>query len=208
MSETDTAPLLRFFKALAHESRLRLLGFLAQRARTVQELAGLLGLTEPTTSHHLSLLRAAGLVSLRVDGNLHWYSFDPSELAPLAKSVLSRQNVAHWASETKVEVPDRLIRNYLEPDGRLRLIPAARKKRYPVLVWLAKHFDFDRRYREAEVNQILQTRHWDSATLRRELIGYRMLTREKGIYWRLPEAQWLAEGTNKTESNQLRGGEV
>jgi hypothetical protein len=191
MTETEIAPLLRFFKALAHESRLRLLGFLAQRARTVQELARLLGLTEPTTSHHLGLLREAGLVTLRVEGNLHWYDFQPSELAPLAKSVLSRQNVAHWAGEARAEKPDRLIQNYLEPDGRLRLIPAARKKRYPVLVWLASHFDFDRRYREAEVNEILQARHWDSATLRREMVGYKMLARDKGIYWRLPEGEWL-----------------
>jgi len=190
MTETEIAPLLRFFKALAHESRLRLLGFLAQRPRTVQELASLLGLTEPTTSHHLVLLREAGLVTLRVDGNLHWYDFQPSELAPLAKSVLSRQNVAHWAGEAREEKSDRLIQNYLESDGRLRLIPASRKKRYPVLAWLAGHFDLDRRYREAEVNQILQTRYWDSATLRRELIGYRMLAREKGIYWRLPEEEW------------------
>ena len=198
MTETEIAPLLRFFKALAHESRLRLLGFLAQRARTVQELAGLLGLTEPTTSHHLALLREAGLVSLRVEGNLHWYGFEPSELAPLAKSVLSRQNVANWAGEARAEKPDRLIRNYLESNGRLRLIPASRKKRYPVLAWLASHFDFDRRYREAEVNQILQTRYWDSATLRRELIGYRMLAREKGIYWRLPEEEWVkADGTSE-----------
>jgi hypothetical protein len=191
MAETEITPLLRFFKALAHESRLRLLGFLAQQPRTVQELADLLGLTEPTTSHHLALLREAGLVSLRVEGNLHWYDFEPSELAPLAKSVLSRQNVVRWAGEARVEKPDHLIQNYLEPDGRLRLIPASRKKRYPVLAWLAAHFDLDRRYREAEVNQILQTRYWDSATLRRELVGYRMLAREKGIYWRLPEKEWL-----------------
>jgi hypothetical protein len=201
MSETEIAPLLRFFKALAHESRLRLLGFLAQRPRTVQELARLLGLTEPTTSHHLGLLREAGLVTLRVEGNLHWYDFQPSELAPLAKSVLSRQNVAQWAGKARVEKPDRLIQNYLESDGRLRLIPASRKKRYPVLAWLAAHFDLDRRYREAEVNQILQTRYWDSATIRRELVGYRMLAREKGIYWRLPEDQWLrADGRGARQS--------
>ncbi len=192
MTDTEVASLLRFFKALAHESRLRLLGFVAQRERSVQELAGLLGLSEPTTSHHLALLHQAGLVGLRVEGNLHWYAFDPSKLAPLAKSLLSRQDVAEWSGAARTEVPDRLIQNYLEPDGRLRLIPAARKKRYPVLAWLANHFDFDRRYREAEVNQIFQTRHWDSATLRRELVGYRMLTREKGMYWRLPEEQWSA----------------
>jgi hypothetical protein len=191
MTETEVASLLRFFKALAHESRLRLLGFVAQRERSVQELAGLLGLTEPTTSHHLALLHQAGLVSLRVEGNLHWYAFEAAKLAPLAKSVLSRQDVARWAGEARTEAPDRLIQNYLEPDGRLRLIPAARKKRYPVLVWLAGQFDFDRRYREAEVNEILQARYWDSATLRRELVGYKMLARDKGIYWRLPEGEWL-----------------
>jgi hypothetical protein len=192
MTDTEVASLLRFFKALAHESRLRLLGFVAQRERSVQELAGLLGLSEPTTSHHLALLHQAGLVGLRVEGNLHWYVFDPSKLAPLAKSLLARQDVTQWSGTARTDAPDRLIQNYLEPDGRLRLIPAARKKRYPVLAWLANHFDFDRRYREAEVNQILQTRHWDSATLRRELVGYRMLTREKGVYWRLPEEQWSA----------------
>jgi hypothetical protein len=198
MTETDIASLLRFFKALAHQSRLRLIGFVAQHERSVQELAGLLGLSEPTTSHHLALLHQAGLVSLRVEGNLHWYAFEPSKLAPLAKSLLSRQDVAQWSGAARTDAPDRLIQNYLEPDGRLRLIPAARKKRYPVLAWLAAHFDSDRRYREAEVNQILQTRHWDSATLRRELVGYRMLTREKGMYWRLPEEQWLAmDGTKK-----------
>jgi hypothetical protein len=191
MTETDVASLLRFFKALGHESRLKLLGFVAQRDRTVQELAGLLGLSEPTTSHHLSLLRDVELVRLRPEGNLHWYAFEAEGLARLAKSLLSPQGVTRWATDAAEELPDRLIQNYLDPEGRLRQIPAARKKRYTVLAWLATHFDYDRRYREAEVNQIVQTRHWDSATLRRELVGYRMLARERGIYWRLPEEHWL-----------------
>jgi hypothetical protein len=191
MTETDVASLLRFFKALGHESRVKLLGFLAQRDRTVQELAGLMALSEPTISHHLSLLREAGLIQLRPEGNLHWYVFEPGGLARLAKSLLSRRGVAQWAGEAGKEAPGRTIQNYLEPDGRLRLIPASRKKRYPVLVWLAAHFDLGHQYREAEVNQILQTRYWDSATLRRELVGYRMLEREQGVYWRLPEQEWL-----------------
>jgi hypothetical protein len=193
MTEKEVASLLRFFKALGHESRVKLLGFLAQRDRTVQELAGLLALSEPTTSHHLSLLKEAGLVQLRPEGNLHWYAFESGELARQAKSLLSRREVAQWVGEAGKEPPGRVIRNYLEPDGRLRLIPASRKKRYPVLAWLANHFDSGHQYREAEVNQILQTRYWDSATLRRELVGYRMLARERGIYWRLPEEEWVSE---------------
>jgi hypothetical protein len=39
----------------------------------------------------------------------------------------------------------------------------------------------------------------NSATLRRELIGYRMLARAKGIYWRLPEEQ-----SSKVESEKAK----
>jgi DNA-binding transcriptional ArsR family regulator len=101
MTETDVASLLRFFKALGHESRLKLLGLLAQRERTVQELARLLGLSEPTTSHHLGLLRNLELVRLRPEGNLHWYAFDAGGLARLAKSLLSQHEIARWARSRK-----------------------------------------------------------------------------------------------------------
>lgn len=191
MSEIDVTSLLNFFKALGHESRLRMIGFLAQRDRTVQELAALLRLSEPTTSHHLSLLRKLGLTRLRPEGNLHWYSFEPAGLTQLAKSLLSRQTIAYWASQPLETPPEPVVQNYLERDGRLSQIPATRKKRRVILAWLAQQFDRDRRYLEAEVNQILQARHWDSATLRRELVGYRMLARDQGVYWRLPEDQWL-----------------
>jgi hypothetical protein len=55
-------------------------------------------------------------------------------------------------------------------------------------------FEADRRYPEAEVNAIIQEKHWDSATLRREMIGHRMLARDNGVYWRLPEAGWIEGG--------------
>jgi len=78
--------------------------------------------------------------------------------------------------------------------GQLKSIPASRKKRGAVLRWLMRDFESGRRYAEAEINDAIQTHHWDSATLRRELIGHRMLAREKQIYWRLPEAEWRAGG--------------
>ncbi|HTL88638.1 MAG TPA: DUF2087 domain-containing protein [Leptolyngbya sp.] len=33
----------------------------------------------------------------------------------------------------------------------------------------------------------------DTATLRRELIGYRRMQWENGVYWREPESQWRGE---------------
>jgi len=49
--------------ALADPSRILLLYALAERARTVNDLANDVGITQPTTSRHLKLLRERGLVS-------------------------------------------------------------------------------------------------------------------------------------------------
>jgi hypothetical protein len=84
----------------------------------------------------------------------------------------------------------RILANFLEGE-RLKVIPASRKKRWTVLRWLAQKFELDRNYSEAAVNEIIEHHHWDSATLRREMIGYRMLARAKGLYRRRPETEWL-----------------
>ncbi|BDA72231.1 hypothetical protein CAL7716_063970 [Calothrix sp. PCC 7716] len=67
---------------------------------------------------------------------------------------------------------------------RLKDIPATRKKRLVILKWLASHFDQGTNYSEAKVNEILKQFHPDCATLRREMIGYNLMQRESGIYWR------------------------
>src|SRR5262249_11840498 len=153
--------LLQFFKALAHESRLRLLGLLAQREHNVQELAALLDLKEPTISHHLAMLREIGLVSLRQDGNTHWYALEQKALAQLARAMLARDQLTLLAGQKGTEDEDRAVLNYLARDGRLKAFPASRKKRRPILAWLARHFEDGRRYSEAEVNEIIERRHHD-----------------------------------------------
>jgi predicted transcriptional regulator len=190
MSTVQTEELLKFFKALAHESRLKLLGLVAQREHSVQELAAAVGVSEPTASHHLAMLRDLGLVSRRTDGNTHWYAYVADALSRMAKQVLSRDGVARFADTPARNSPEAVVANYLGDDGKLTHIPAQRKKRYAVLSWLVRKFDEDRSYAEREVNELLQRYHWDSATLRREFIGYRMMEREKGIYRRLSDFDW------------------
>ena len=183
--------LLQLFKALANENRLRLIGILAAREHNVQELAALLSLKEPTVSHHLSMLRDAGLVILRQDGNTHWYGLERRTLARLPRSLLTREELAALAAGRAVPADsDRTVRNYLTADGRLKAFPATRKKRRPILVWLVRQFEEGRTYSEREVNELIERRHHDRETFRRELIGYRMLARKNGIYWRLPETDW------------------
>lgn len=51
MEKAQFQTLLNFFKVLANESRLKILGILAQRECSVEELAALLQLKEPTGVH-------------------------------------------------------------------------------------------------------------------------------------------------------------
>ena len=182
--------LLEFVKALAHESRLRLLGLLASREHSVQQLASSLSLKEPTVSHHLALLREAGLISLRQDGNTHWYNLELKALSRLARTLATREQLEAFAGGRTEAPEDRIVRNYLTREGRLKSFPTTRKKRRPVLAWLARQFEDDRRYSEAEVNELIERRHHDRETFRRELVGHQMLARKDGVYWRLPEESW------------------
>src|SRR3954464_8458 len=67
----DAAALAR---VLCDVTRLRLLLALAQGERCVGDLTELLGQPQPTTSHHLALLRGAGLVRARRQGKQICYS--------------------------------------------------------------------------------------------------------------------------------------
>jgi DNA-binding transcriptional ArsR family regulator len=186
-----TETLLAFFKAMADESRLRIIGLLAQSERSVQQLAQALDLREPTVSHHLAVLKAQGLVTARAEGTTRWHALDRAALDGLSRSVLQaaapKPKPAPFGANA---AEDKLLQGFIDPDGTLRQIPASRKKRAAVLRWLMRAFVSGRRYSEAEVNALLQEHHWDAATLRRELIGYGMMARKDRIYWRLPETEW------------------
>jgi DNA-binding transcriptional ArsR family regulator len=71
------------FELVAEPSRRRILDLLRERARSVGELVKLLGLSQPGVSRHLRLLREAGLVRVRPEGQRRWYVLEPKPLAEL-----------------------------------------------------------------------------------------------------------------------------
>ncbi len=177
--------LVQFLKVLAHESRLKLLGLLAERERSVSELAELLDLKEPTVSHHLARLQELDLVQMRAEGTTHHYRLNRQTLQHLNRELLTPEQVASIAENVVDETWEcKVLQTYLI-DDRLTKIPQTRKKREVVLNWLVKQFEKDVRYPEAQVNEILKRYHPDTATLRRELIGIKLMERERGIYWRI-----------------------
>jgi DNA-binding HxlR family transcriptional regulator len=175
MDDARLVQLSALFKALADPARLRILGRLAERPHAGHELASELALTPPTISHHMRKLVAAGLVDVTADAQSRIYSLRTNALRDLA-----RESTTERADEPANE-DDAVIRAFF--DGpRLRHLPAARKKRVIVLRRLLERFEPHRDYPEREVNDLLRLAHDDVASLRRELVDYGFMVRDRGIY--------------------------
>lgn len=70
----------RLLKALANETRLRMLRLLSIREMCVCELTVALDLTQPTASHHLNILQNVGFVKNRKVGKWIFYSVAKPEV--------------------------------------------------------------------------------------------------------------------------------
>jgi predicted transcriptional regulator len=177
--------LLEFFKVLADEKRLQIVGLLARQEYSVEELAAILDLSSATVSHHLRRLAQAGLVQARADRHYHVYSLRLDTLHERSQQILSKDTLQETTEDLDLDAYDRkVLRDYLV-EGRLKSIPRQRKKRDVVLRYLMEQFQPARRYSEREVNEIIGRFHDDFATLRRELIDTRLMSREREIYWRI-----------------------
>lgn len=67
--------LVQVFKLLSDETRLRILLYLMREGELhVTALCEKLGQSQPAVSHHLALLRVAGLIEARRDGKHNYYS--------------------------------------------------------------------------------------------------------------------------------------
>jgi predicted transcriptional regulator len=196
MAPQTLQTLLEFFKALSDENRLKLLGILAQRECSVEELAALLHLKAPTISHHLAKLKALNLVTLNPEGNTHLYRLNSEQLQFLSRDLLTPDQLQTLAQTVQPEDWETTVLKSFVDNDRILSIPAARKKRFVLLKWLVQKFEVDRDYSEGEVNTLLKRHHEDCATLRREFIGYQLMRRDSGIYRRLPETEWLQEAGN------------
>jgi hypothetical protein len=179
---------LTYLKLLANETRLKMLGLLADRERSVGEVAEILALREPTISHHLARLAKAGLVEMRPAGTVHFYRLNREALQRRGRELFTPERVVSLAGLADADAWERRVLGTYLRGGKLTKIPDTRKKRDVVLRWLVTRFEEGKRYPEREVNRIIEQFHPDFATLRRELVGARLMERESGEYWRTPES--------------------
>jgi len=189
MIDEQTSQLLSFFSAMSDANRLKIVGLLAQDDFSVEEMAEMLKLQASTVSHHLSKLSKVGLVSARAESYYNVYHLNTDMLEKMAKSILAQDTLPKAVAGVDIDAYDRkVVKNYTQSDGRLKTIPAQQKKLLAVLKHIVQNFEMDVKYTEKQVNEVLSRFHDDTASLRRELIGFKLMAREGGggAYWRIP----------------------
>ena len=172
------------FKCLADKSRLQILQSLAMEDMYVERLAERLGVTPPTVSFHLKKLAEAGLVRSYRTQYYAMYALN-REMLEARMIDLIRQNPGETNLQAQRDEAYRqkVLAAFFEY-GKLKGIPAQKKKERIVLEELVRGFEPGRRYTEREVNIILADAYDDFCTLRRDMIGEGLLCRENGVYWR------------------------
>ncbi len=186
-------PLLRLGRAFADPMRIRMLALLAERSMYGQELAEALKVATPTISHHIAILKAAGLVQMERENNYHHYHFDEQGLKNMTQMLtlehlrtigLSMRLQRDPTEVAPTEADDRRMTQEAYFKGsRLVSIPPQEKARKYVLEKIAEAFEWGRIYDEKEVNTLLKTFHPEAATLRRAMVDQKIMMRENGQYW-------------------------
>ena len=176
---------LKLFKGLADRSRLQILKSLLEEDMYVERLAQRLELTPATVSFHLKKLMDAGAVSSRREQYYTMYSINKEVFQCRILDILSEKSSdAQRQQEREARYRQRVLDSFFEY-GRLKSIPAQRKKERICLEKIAKELELGRPYPERELNQVLLRFHQDYCTLRRDMISEGILRREEGLYTRL-----------------------
>jgi hypothetical protein len=183
-STNENTEILEFFKTMVDADRLRIAGLLGVETMTPVQLSERLHIPPAKVVTHLERLETAGLVRQQDNG----YQLEHKTLEDLA-----RRNMAGRRPQPKIKAFDgdefdqKVVRDFMGPDGKFKSLPMQQKKFMSVLRYVVNAFEPGETYTEKQVNEMLKRHHPDSASLRRGLVDAGMVARENGIYCRQPE---------------------
>ncbi|MBO4626542.1 MAG: metalloregulator ArsR/SmtB family transcription factor [Lachnospiraceae bacterium] len=173
---------INLFKCLADKSRIQILKSLMVEDMYVERLAERLNLTPATISFHLKKLVDAGAVTLRKEQYYTVYAIKGDIFNVSILDILREQSEDKSIQDERDEAYRKKVLDAFFEYGKLKSIPAQRKKELIVLEEIAKSFEPGRDYTEREVNIIIADFHDDFCTIRRDMISEHILERDKGTY--------------------------
>jgi hypothetical protein len=180
---TSNSPdVLPIFKALADATRIRMVGLMVSGPRCGQELASELGVSAATVSHHLRVLREAGLLTEERDPPYTLFGFRHEVLARAAQAVSDRKKIQKFAAGAGLADEKRKVLETFFDGARLVAIPAQRRKKEIVFEEILRRLPPREIYGERELSRLIGEIHPDFCTIRRELIMGRYMERDRGNY--------------------------
>jgi hypothetical protein len=182
--------LVEFHKTMGDPTRLRILSLLSNGPLHGQAIAGKLGLTAPTITHHLKKLRDINVVFERRDKNTIYFNLNHSVVKQHSEALKQLMEGKEISMVDQSEEKQKIVANFFTKDGKLKTIPAQRKKKLMVFEHLIKGIEKGKKYEEKEINEYILQFHDDYATIRREFIINHYMYRENGIYELNPVEMW------------------
>jgi ArsR family transcriptional regulator, arsenate/arsenite/antimonite-responsive transcriptional repressor len=79
---------VEFAKAIADETRQKIMSLCCCRELSVNEIVERLNVSQPTVSHHLAILRDAGLVNVRPEGKQTYYTLNQDRVASCCGQIM------------------------------------------------------------------------------------------------------------------------
>ncbi|KAF5054229.1 hypothetical protein DSECCO2_390310 [anaerobic digester metagenome] len=180
---------IKLFKCLADKSRLQILKSLVVEDMYVERLAERLNLSAPTISFHLKKLLEVGAVTSSKTQYYTMYSLHPEIFNTKILDIIQEESDESALQKKRDNQYRQKVLDAFFEYGRLKSIPTQKKKERIILEEIAKAFEMGRIYPEREVNLIIADFHDDFCTLRRDLIGERIMARDASGYWLIPPVQ-------------------
>jgi hypothetical protein len=182
--------LVEFHKTMGDPTRLRILSLLKNGPLHGQAIAGKLGLTAPTITHHLKKLRDINVVYERRDKNTIYIYLNHSVVKQHSEAIMRLIEGKELNMKEQNEERQKVISNFFSKDGKLKTIPSQRKKKLIIFEHLLQGIEKGKKYEEKEINEYILQYHEDYATIRREFIINHYMYRENGIYELNPVEMW------------------
>ena len=179
------AEVIKLFKCLADKSRLQILRSLLSEDMYVERLAQRLELTPATISFHMKKLEDAGAVRSYKDQYYTMYSINREIFRGSVLELIRAASDGEDEQARRDEEYRRKVIDSFFEYGKLKAIPAQRKKERICLEEMVKSFEPGRIYEESEVNEILLRFHEDYCTIRRDMISEKLMEREGTKYRRI-----------------------
>lgn len=174
--------LATILKALADPTRLRLVAMIVDRERCGQDLAKELNISGATVSHHLRVLREAGLLHESRQPPYTFFSLDHKSLQEAARSLVDKRAVSDLADESSVPPEQRKVIRTFFDGPRLTALPVQHKKKEIVLEEILRRLPRRKEYSERTLSKYIEAIYDDFCTVRRDFIRWRYMSRKDGRY--------------------------